>query len=47
MKHMKTVSIRKPARADDIPISEKLLFIVDVLNAFEPILIAKEDASAS
>lgn len=40
MKHMKTVS-RKPACAQDIPTSEKLLFIVDVLDAFSPLLVAK------
>ena len=41
MKHVKGVS-RKPARAQEIPLSEKIDFIVDVIEAFEPIIIAKD-----
>ena len=41
MKHVKTVS-RVPARAADIPVDTKLTFIVNILNAFKPILQAKE-----
>jgi hypothetical protein len=41
MKHLKTVS-KTPARAADIPVSSKLQFVISVLNAFTPLLVAKE-----
>jgi len=41
MKHVKMVS-RMPARAADIPVNTKITFIVAILNAFAPILAAKE-----
>ena len=41
MKHVKMVS-RMPARAADIPVNTKITFIINILNAFGPILAAKE-----
>lgn len=41
MKHVYTLS-KAPAVAQDIPISAKLTFLVSVLNAFSPLLVAKE-----
>ena len=41
MKHVKMVS-RMPARAADIPVSTKITFIINIWNAFAPILGAKE-----
>jgi hypothetical protein len=41
MKHVKIVS-KAPAPATDIPVSTKIQFIVAILTAFTPILVAKD-----
>jgi len=41
MKHIKMLS-EKPVRAADIPVEDKVTFIVAILNAFVPILSAKD-----
>jgi len=41
MKHVKQLS-RTPGRAVDIPVDVKVDFIVALLQAFEPILSAKQ-----
>lgn len=41
MKHVTMIS-RKPVRAADIPVEDKVTFIVAILQAFVPILQAKE-----
>ena len=41
MKHLNAVS-KKPARAADIPVSALLTFVIALLQAFTPLLVAKE-----
>ena len=45
MKHVRVMS-RVPARAADIPVNDKITFITALLNAFKPILEAKEPVQA-
>jgi hypothetical protein len=43
MKHMKVLS-KRPAKAqEDIPISAMVEFIIAVLSAFTPLLVAKDE----
>jgi len=44
MTHIKKVS-RVPARAADIPVEDKITFIVALLEAFAPILEAKDTSA--
>ena len=44
MKHARLVAEKRPARAQDIPVSAMVTFITAVLVAFTPLLMAKEES---
>lgn len=46
MKHLQKVSKNSPVVAADIPVEDKITFITAILNAFKPILEAKQPQQA-
>lgn len=46
MKHLTKIS-KAPAHAADIPVNVKVDFIVAILQAFEPILAAKQPSTTT
>ena len=46
MQHVKAIS-KKPVHAQDIPVSAKLQFVIAVLAAFTPLIVAKDTDPAS